>query len=207
VIPIQVRALKVNTIDRIRFFIEDHPWGVTGTLLALLVGVVIAWGLTASSDSQISDLKDQLADARHEASSLRDRLQKLTTQRDEAIDHARAGGAHAEGKVARQRRSRRTARDQRAQAPDQKEQGSVPPAKQTLKASTIPDGTWQYGRDYEAGTYRAPGGEGCYWSTLRDANPRHIIDYGVSVKRPTVKLGPDTPFFKTVHCGKWVETG
>jgi hypothetical protein len=200
----------LSLIDRIRFFIEDHPWGVTGTLLALLVGVVIAWGLTTSDDSQVSDLKDQLAAARREESSLRERLEKVARQRDEVIDHARAPGAHGEGKAARRRSSGTTARDQRKQARDQHaqagNQGSTSP-EETLKASTIPDGTWQYGRDYESGTYRAPGGEGCYWSTLRDANPRHIIDYDASAKRPTVKLGPDTPFFKTVHCGKWVKTG
>ena len=204
----------MNTVDRIRFFIEDHPWWVTGTLLALLVVVVIAWAITTSSDSQIGDLKGQLADARHELSSLRDRLQKRTRQRNDAIDNARTATGHGESNAKSQPSGGAAAPDQgkqagsqRARARGQGEQGSTP-AEGTQKSSTIPgDGVWQYGRDYGAGSYRARGGKGCYWSTLRDASPRHIIDYDVSVRRPAVELGPDTPFFKTVHCGKWVKVG
>ena len=189
-------------MERLRFFIEDHPWGVTGSLVAVLVAVVIAWLVTTSDDSQTSDLKDQLAAARHKASTLRDRLEK-TTQRNEATDHARAAGAHAERKPKPQGSSRGAAPDQHAQAGHHREQGNTP-AKQTPKSSTIPDGVWRYGRDYEAGTYRARGGEGCFWATLRDANASHIIDHDVSVRHPTVRLGPDTPFFKTLYCGRWV---
>jgi hypothetical protein len=196
--------LKANLMERLRFFIEDHPWGVTGSLVAVLVAVVIAWVVTTSDDSQISDLKDQLAAARHKASSLRDRLEETRTRRNEATDHARTAGAHRE-KSRPQQSSNGAALDRHAQAGHQREQGKTP-AKQTPKSSTIPDGVWRYGRDYEAGTYRARGGEGCFWATLRDANPSHVIDYDVSVRHPTVRLGPDTPFFKTLYCGRWVKT-
>jgi hypothetical protein len=202
----------LNTIDRIRFFIEDHPWGVTGTLAALLVVAAMGWWFTAN-DSEDSDLEKQLAAARHKAASLRNRLEKLTTQGDEAIDPAQAAGARAEGKATSGRSSGKAARgqgeqalDRHAQAPDQPGQESTP-ATQTVNSRPLPDGIWRFGSDYGAGHYRAPGGEGCYWSTLSDANPRHIIDYDVSAKHPTVELGPETPFFKTVHCGKWLKVG
>ena len=194
-------------VERLRFFIEDHPWGVTGTLVAVLAAVTIAWWVTTSNDSEVSDLRHELAAARHEASSLRDRLEKRTQRRNEAIDHARTASARADRKFKAQLGSKAAqgerARDQGAQASGHRDRGSTP-AKQTGKSSTISDGLWQYRRDYEAGTYRARGGEGCFWATLRDSNPSHVIDYDVSVRHPTVTLGRDTPFFKTLYCGTWV---
>ena len=76
-----------------------------------------------------------------------------------------------------------------------------------MSASTIPDGTWELGRDYEAGTYRAPGGGGCYWEKLSAPTGKFgdLITNGGFEKNQTLVI--DSPYFSTSDCGEWVKIG
>lgn len=72
---------------------------------------------------------------------------------------------------------------------------------------SISDGIWQYGIDFQAGTYVAPGGKSCYWATLKNTNTGHIIDNGGSEGQQLQQLGPNTPFFQSDGCGTWTKRG
>jgi hypothetical protein len=78
-------------------------------------------------------------------------------------------------------------------------------AERTLAQNTIPDGSWQLGRDYESGTYRAPGGAGCYWALLGSADTADIINNGGFGQNQTITI--DSPYFETSDCGEWVRIG
>jgi hypothetical protein len=70
----------------------------------------------------------------------------------------------------------------------------------------IPDGVWQLDTDYQPGLYRAPGGELCYWATLKKANPTtSIIENGGAESTQTLEI--DSPFFETEGCGEWKPIG
>jgi hypothetical protein len=69
------------------------------------------------------------------------------------------------------------------------------------------DGTWKVGTDVAHGTYRAPGGGGCYWSQAKDPEDTHTISNNVAVKNPTVTLDQSTPWVIADGCGTWSEVG
>lgn len=68
-------------------------------------------------------------------------------------------------------------------------------------ATTIPDGLWQQGRDYQTGVYRAPGGGTCYWALLGKANPGAIRENGGANSTQTLEI--NSPYFETGGCGTW----
>jgi outer membrane murein-binding lipoprotein Lpp len=70
-------------------------------------------------------------------------------------------------------------------------------------SATIDDGIWQVGTDIRPGTYRAPGGGGCYWARLRSANPNSIIVNGFAGENQTVELAAEGEWFETDDCGTW----
>jgi hypothetical protein len=73
-------------------------------------------------------------------------------------------------------------------------------------ASTIEDGTWEVGSDIAAGTYRAPGGDDCYWEIRTSAHSGdsldEILENGVMESNPTVTIS-DGQWFETDSCGSW----
>jgi hypothetical protein len=87
--------------------------------------------------------------------------------------------------------------------------GATTPQPTPTQAPTPPDaisdGIWQYGVDFQAGTYVAPGGKACYWATLKDTNTNHIINNGGSAGQQLQQLGSNTPFFETDGCGTWTK--
>ncbi|HWM54200.1 MAG TPA: hypothetical protein VNO20_02260 [Solirubrobacterales bacterium] len=68
-------------------------------------------------------------------------------------------------------------------------------------STTIPDGVWQQGRDYQPGVYRAPGGGSCYWALLGKANPGAIRENGGANSTQTLEI--NSPYFETGGCGTW----
>jgi hypothetical protein len=59
--------------------------------------------------------------------------------------------------------------------------------------------------DYEAGTYRAPGGGRCYGALLGSADTEDIVNNGGFSKNQTIAIG--SPFFETEDCGDGVKIG
>jgi hypothetical protein len=73
-------------------------------------------------------------------------------------------------------------------------------------ATTIPDGHWRSGADFQPGTYRAPGGEFCEWAQGSTAN-------GVESGNGQTHYGKNVlaeitdEFFRTEGCGTWKKEG
>lgn len=67
------------------------------------------------------------------------------------------------------------------------------------------DGTFRMGVDLQAGTYRSPGGESCYWERLRGfgGQTADIIVNGAGILPQTVKIAPTDAGFRTQGCGRW----
>jgi collagen triple helix repeat protein len=72
-------------------------------------------------------------------------------------------------------------------------------------SSTFADGTWQVGSDISPGTYRARGGDGCYWAIL-NGPPRgdsdNIEENGGFTRNVVVTLS-NGQWFETNECGDW----
>lgn len=71
---------------------------------------------------------------------------------------------------------------------------------------TLPaDGTFRMGVDLQPGTYRAPGGEFCYWERLRGlgGETADIIVNGAGILPQTVRIAPTDAAFRTQGCGTW----
>ena len=75
----------------------------------------------------------------------------------------------------------------------------------TSGSSSIEDGTWEVGADIAAGTYRARGGDSCYWEILKGppsgTNLENIVD-DVGSSNVIVTLA-DGQWFNTRDCGTW----
>lgn len=68
------------------------------------------------------------------------------------------------------------------------------------------DGTYRVGKDIRAGTYRAPGGEGCYWERLRNFKgdgPDSVLANDLGAKTPVVTIAAGDAGFTTRDCGTW----
>lgn len=72
--------------------------------------------------------------------------------------------------------------------------------------TTIPDGHWRSGTDFQPGTYRAPGGEFCEWAQGSTANGIESgngqTHYGKNVLAEITE-----EFFRTEGCGTWKKEG
>jgi hypothetical protein len=71
--------------------------------------------------------------------------------------------------------------------------------------SVFADGTWRVGSDVAPGTYRARGGDSCYWAIL-NGPPRgdadNIEENGGFTANVVVTLS-DGQWFETNDCGDW----
>lgn len=77
---------------------------------------------------------------------------------------------------------------------------------ETPTATTIPDGTWKRGTEYQPGTYRAPGGGRCWWEQRQrpggEADGEGFnSNYGSEERNILLEI--ESPYFKTEHCGTW----
>jgi hypothetical protein len=72
-------------------------------------------------------------------------------------------------------------------------------------ARSFGDGVWVVGEEVAPGTYRAPGGSGCYWARLRNfsAGLNSIIANGGFSRNQTVTIQASDAGFETTRCGTW----
>lgn len=72
--------------------------------------------------------------------------------------------------------------------------------------ASFDDGTWKVGGDVKAGTYRADGGDTCYWAILKGPpsgdNIENILENDVGSSNVVVTLSVGQ-YFKTSDCGEW----
>lgn len=68
------------------------------------------------------------------------------------------------------------------------------------------DGTWLVGREVKRGTYRAEGGEWCFWERLRNLSGEDngVMSKGFVNGPQVVAMGPDDVAFSSQGCGQWV---
>lgn len=75
--------------------------------------------------------------------------------------------------------------------------------------TSMGDGMYKVGTDIAAGTYKAKGGEACYWERTKDA--LHDLDSILANDNVTgqavVTITAKDAYFKTGDCGTWTKTG
>lgn len=81
--------------------------------------------------------------------------------------------------------------------------------KPSAPKTSMGDGMYKVGTDIAAGTYKAKGGEACYWE--RDKDALHGIDSIAANDNVTgqavVTITSKDAYFKTADCGTWKKTG
>lgn len=72
-------------------------------------------------------------------------------------------------------------------------------------ASTFGEGTFRVGNEIRPGTYKAPGGDGCYWERLSgfSGDFDDIIVNGGFQKNVVVEIQPSDAGFSSSNCGQW----
>ena len=195
---------------RMRSWVNAHP-GWTAALaatLALVVGIGIGavgpQGEVDDLETEVTQLKDRVEEAEADAADARDALEK----REDAL--SRREGDLGRRERAQRRRLARERREQRDALAEQQQdlearESEVSAAEQAQEQNKITEGIWQLGRDYEAGLYRSPGGESCYWAKLNSGDTSDIIDNGGFSDNQTLQI--DSPFFESNDCGDWVKIG
>jgi hypothetical protein len=129
-----------------------------------------------------------------------------TTELDEKNERITAletelNAAEAVAEDAAQQKAQLSAKESQL---DKREAG-LEKAEATQKRNTITDGIWKVGTDFDSGTYRAEGGEGCYWALLGSADTSDIVNNGGFGPNQTVTI--DSPWFETNGCGEWAKIG
>ncbi len=81
----------------------------------------------------------------------------------------------------------------------------VAKATEAVRASSFGDGTWEVGRDIQAGKYRTDNPSGkCYWEKSTGGEGVHsIIGNDNAVGPTTVVISSHVPYFKSNGCGTW----
>ncbi|OBA64502.1 hypothetical protein A5647_02185 [Mycobacterium sp. 1100029.7] len=96
---------------------------------------------------------------------------------------------------------------------------TVPPVTHTVTVTAVPapppgpkttvaaNGTFLVNTDIAAGTYRAAGGQACYWARLKSLNTNDVIDNSVGDGQQVVAILPTDTAFVTRGCGTWNKIG
>lgn len=71
--------------------------------------------------------------------------------------------------------------------------------------AAIPEGKWVLGTHIVPGTYRAPGGETCYWERLSGLSGTidHVIANDLPSGQAVVEIAGDDLAFNSTDCGEW----
>jgi hypothetical protein len=79
------------------------------------------------------------------------------------------------------------------------------PVPAAAAASMPDDGTYLVGPDIAPGTYRAPGGDACYWARLKDTDGdlSSVLANGLGGGRKVVTIARTDKAFETRGCGAW----
>jgi len=160
----------------IRKSIRKRP--ILWVALSGLIALFLGVGIGGADTTDLDEKNEQIT--------------KLEAELEAAEDTAAsAAEAKADLKAEQKRLKKREAKVSRAEAVE--------------KRNTITDGIWKVGTDFDPGTYRAEGGEGCYWALLGSADTSDIVNNGGFSPNQTLTI--DSPWFETKGCGEWTELG
>jgi len=187
-------------------------WAIGVVAAFLLMGVGAAIAGTGEEDElkdEVASLERSLADTEADRDDAVGEAAELLAEQDEAIEAAEekadriVGDARDEadslgGAVADAKQELKATESQLSAV-----EGELGGAEERLAMSEITDGVWQLEVDYVAGTYRAPGGGGCYWEKLSSPSGEFdaIIANGGFEKNQILTI--DSPYFSTSGCGTW----
>ena len=166
-------------MDWIRGWIRKRP--LTWLIVLFALGGILG---SAVSSSENQDLKRDTGALESDIAVLEDNLGK-------ANDEATAARGVASKSKALKARERRLNRREAALIVEEVQ----------AEQSIISDGIWQVGVDIEPGTYRAEGGESCYWALLNSADTQDIVNNGGFGPNQTITI--DSAWFETNDCGEW----
>lgn len=207
---------------RLRELIARQP--MASVLVALAIGLVLAGGigtaLVLSKSADISDLESELdstsaslAEVESERDQAEEFANRIRARKNSIIGKAktRADGivSDAKSELARVQSKLSSARSGLDVTEGRLEQlqNSLDDAKRTKQLSSFGDGIWQADADYIPGTWRAPGGPGCYWAKLNSGNTSDIADNNFTTGGGQQVITLDSAFFETSDCGTWERIG
>lgn len=201
-------------MEKVRGWVRSRPiiWMIGVALVALILGA-------AAGESGKSSLEDEKSELQHAVATAKSAQETAEEEASAEVQRVEAGEARilgkAEARAAKIVGSAKQEAEQlagveaqivskEAQLADVK--SSLEGANEEAAKSTIPEnGTFEAEVDFIPGTYRAPGGSGCYWATLNSADPNDIASN---------ELGPgpqiaaiNSPYFQTEGCGEWERIG
>jgi F0F1-type ATP synthase membrane subunit b/b' len=204
-------------MEKFRGWIRKRPiaWAIGVFVLAAIIGGAIGSASQSSLEDEKADLEDQVAQVESDAESSEEAQEEAELEAEEVEDERAEIIATAEGKaekiVGKAKGEAEELADVKAEisaAEGELEQveASLSGAQEEKRLSVIPgNGTFQAEVDYLPGTYKAPGGPGCYWATLNSPDPFDIAS-NENASGPTI-APVTTPYFQTDGCGQWTRIG
>lgn len=195
-------------LGRLRALIRKAPLAsVLGSAMLLgVVGLVVGAAGPAGENTTLKNEKAALTKERDaalgEVDALSGDLENAQFELDTANEKLDALGD------LRARRRELTQAISRLEGKVRDERAKLVAATNEVAKSTISDGTWQLNVDFTPGTYKAEGGDACYWEKLSGPSGDGIdgiIENGGFTPNQIVSV--DSPYFKTSNCGTWTRTG
>jgi hypothetical protein len=191
--------------------------GVVAALFLLGVGAAIGSGEEDHVKTQVTDLESEVTIANNqqhraeeETSDALSKVSRVQGLRGKIVGEAKEQAEKIVGDAKGEAEELASVDSEIEEAEGHLEsvQASIGGAKEEAAKSRMGDGIWQGEVDYIPGTYRAPGGEGCYWATLNSANTGDIADNEVSVGSGSQQIATiNTPYFQSKDCGTWERIG
>lgn len=197
---------------------KGNPWarlprwakwtlGVFGALTLLVIGAFIGGSEEDDLKAELTEARVELTEAEQARDASKAQAEKVFDRSPEIIGKAESEAATIR-KKARSERSELSGELSNLRDEVKATQGELASAESSLAGaedeaalSSITDGIWKAEADYIPGTYRAPGGNGCYWATLNSADPYDIAsnENGTGPQVATI----ESPYFQTTGCGTW----
>jgi uncharacterized protein YjbJ (UPF0337 family) len=205
---------------------DRNPWGrlpkwakwaigVAGAILLLGIGSAIGSSGEDGLKTEIADLESQVNNAQEErdvaeedAADAHSEASRVRGLRGKIVGEAKDRAGEIVGDAKQEKESLISVEGEVSSAERElaNVEGSIGGAEEEKALSTIPgDGTFKAEVDYLPGTYRAPGGPGCYWATLNSADPYDIAS-NENASGPTI-ASISSPYFQTSGCGMWERIG
>jgi hypothetical protein len=172
-------------------------------IVAFVLGVTI--GLLPTDQSELEDAQAMIATLREDLDAaeqeVADRLEELQAKQSE-LSAVREGDAGSAEEIARLE-DRVAELESKLIDAREEAQAAAPPVPGPKRIIT--DGVWKVGEEIAPGTYRAPGGGGCYWARLSgfSGDLDDIIANGGFSKNQTITISSSDAGFETKGCGTW----
>lgn len=173
---------------------------VIAGIAGLALGGGIGYGVT---QSQLSAAQTQLNETQGQLEVVTASEAQLKSERDAV--------AAAETQLSKDKAAAEADAKARAEELDQREadldvrEAAISADEAAHEAAKFGNGTHRVGVDIAAGTYRAPGGQACYWERLRGTTGsfEDIIGQGYGDGAQVVTIEESDTAFKSDGCGTW----